>query len=532
MASNPMNKRKTQLLALVSVIILIGMGMTVLLSPSEADPSPYLLTLAEGEDRIRNVGTPSGSKTYNLELTNTLVGSGGGKVELEIINITYFSSEKSHWDFEFQGPVLETGSYTGTYYVPGNTIVPVELKVTFHDEIGVCEKVIFTIGGNNVTKEKKNETHLSPRGGLESDVDYLTVTTADNIDPFWEPSHYFDRQTHYLPWENIYHITVWNLGTYTMPVWISGWEIWRDINEDGIIDSGDEKMDDSLDPTINYFDLVFDDGSYQVGDHINLLSLHSQELKVTVDGVPNSPPPDRLLAPWGHYLIKISVDAESPTRGAPPIDGCEYWDILKACVCDPGDNPDPCLIILQIGEGWNLVSIGVELDDLGGDYDAAAFAAEINEQAGEDIIKYVVRWEAPGQGVGYFEEYVVTSGIGVNFPINEGEGYYVYSISPFEVEFFIVGDCPRDKTFDLLECWNLIGYRSMEIVDVGVWAQMIEDHYGGQQLIQAIVKYDKDTTPDTYNAWYPGMPDNHFQVKPREAYWIFSSTEKTGGPYP
>ena len=48
-----------------------------------------------------------------------------------------------------------------------------------------------------------------------------------------------------------------------------------------------------------------------------------------------------------------------------------------------------------------------------------------------------------------------------DFPIERGEGYYLYSLSPFVNEFTIVGDCPDCETFDLLECWNLVGYESM-----------------------------------------------------------------------
>jgi len=202
--------------------------------------------------------------------------------------------------------------------------------------------------------------------------------------------------------------------------------------------------------------------------------------------------------------------------------------------CNPFNNPDPCAITMNIDEGWNLVSIGVELDELGGDYTASKFADEINQQAGEEIIKYVVKWDGLGQGSGLFVEYVVEAGIGFDFPINEGAGYYIYSISPFLMEFYIVGDCPRDKTFDLIECWNLVGYHSMQETDVGVWAQQIESHFGGAPFILAIVKYDKnrDPLPDDYNAWYPGMDDDEFQLKPGEAYWIFSATVKIEAPYP
>ena len=527
MSSTLMNKRKTQLLALVSVIILIGMGLTVLLSPTEADSHPYLLTLDDvpANGRIRNVAPgapPDDCAVFQMTLERSSTGSSYGveEVKLEVINKTYFNSQKQHWSFTFLGVT------DNTYELVDDTPVTVLLKVCFllDEPTYECEKVTFTIGGHNLSTDKKNETHLSPRGGLFSDVEYLTVSTGLECDPFWEPSTYYDRQTHFYFTENEYHITLRNLGTSQTDIWISDWEIWRDVNENGIIDIGDHKNDYYNSGDLN-FDLKFENYAsvtIPVGQEIPMLSLQSEELKVTVTiGDWNE-------VPEGQYLIKIAVDAS--------CNPCEYWDILKLCVCNPEDNPEPCVNIIYISEGWNLVSVGVEMDELGFTYKASHFAAEINGQAGEDIIKYVVRWHGNGYQPGEYEEYVVDSGIGVNFPIDEGEGYYLYSTSPFEVEFFIVGDCPKDKTFDLLECWNLIGYRSMTPVNVEVWAAQIEAHFGGMPFIQAIVRYDKDLNSPVpnpyYDAWYPGNPDGQFQVKQGEAYWIFSATDKYGAPFP
>ena len=189
-------------------------------------------------------------------------------------------------------------------------------------------------------------------------------------------------------------------------------------------------------------------------------------------------------------------------------------------------NPEPCVIIMDISEGWNLISIGVELDELGENYTASIFAAEMNDQAGEDIIKYIVRWNAV---TSQFDEYVVNSRIGDDFTIVRGGAYYIYSTSPFDMEFHIVGDCPENETFDLMECWNLIGYKSMEIMNVGDFAQGI-DEQAGSPVVQSIVKYDnllKD-----YVAWYPGDASNKFQIRPGEAYWIFSSTDIEDVVYP
>jgi len=115
--------------------------------------------------------------------------------------------------------------------------------------------------------------------------------------------------------------------------------------------------------------------------------------------------------------------------------------------------------------------------------------------------------------------------------LESGEGYYLYSISPQVAKFSIVGDCPQCKTFNLIECWNLIGYGSISVVDVGIWASMI-DEYVGEPIVLAIVKFDDNRYLDDYLAWYPGDPTNLFQVKSGNAYWIFSTTEFNRIPYP
>jgi uncharacterized protein (TIGR03790 family) len=192
------------------------------------------------------------------------------------------------------------------------------------------------------------------------------------------------------------------------------------------------------------------------------------------------------------------------------------------------ENPDPCVIVMNLGQGWNLISIGVMLDDLGGDYTASELAFAINAQAGEDVIKYVVRYNPLN---GLFEEYVVTTDIGLNFPIEFGQAYYVYSTSPFDAEFAIVGDCPENETFDLVECWNLIGWVSMSTMDVGEFADHV-DAFGDGLIVQAVVRFDHDQDPADYEAWYRGEPGDAFQVRPGEAYWVFSATDVAGIPYP
>lgn len=124
-------------------------------------------------------------------------------------------------------------------------------------------------------------------------------------------------------------------------------------------------------------------------------------------------------------------------------------------------------------------------------------------------------------------------GIGDDFPIEYGQAYYVYSISPFGTLFHIVGDCPVYDTFDLKECWNLIPWISMESIDVGIWAATV-DSLAGYPFIQAVVKYDDsyDMGENQYITWYPGDPVNKFQMVPGEAFWVFAASDLSNIAYP
>jgi hypothetical protein len=183
-------------------------------------------------------------------------------------------------------------------------------------------------------------------------------------------------------------------------------------------------------------------------------------------------------------------------------------------------NPRPCVQEILIQRGWNLISIAVDLDSLGNDYTASILAAEINSQAGENIVKYIVRWNKTTHK---FNEYVVDSDIGWDFPINKGEGYYVYSLSPFDVVFTIVGDCPACEYIDLEVCWNLIGWDSIyEGMTAREFAALINDA-AGFDVVQAIVKHDPTEDPE-YIAWYPGDEwVNNFKLELNHAYWVFVS---------
>jgi hypothetical protein len=185
-------------------------------------------------------------------------------------------------------------------------------------------------------------------------------------------------------------------------------------------------------------------------------------------------------------------------------------------------NPKPCVQDIDIMDGWNLISIAVGLDSLGTTYNASILAAEINSQAGENIVKYVVWYE---KATNQFHEYVVDSDVGFDFSINKGQGYYVYAITGgFDSEFIIVGDCAECETVDLGICWNLVGWNSMYSLSVDDFAMRINqlgyEQYGIQgDYVQAIVKH---VGGGNYQAWYP-WDTTVWDLETDNAYWIFVS---------
>jgi hypothetical protein len=199
---------------------------------------------------------------------------------------------------------------------------------------------------------------------------------------------------------------------------------------------------------------------------------------------------------------------------------CRWGEVIEEIWFCKAENPHPCVQTITIGEGWNLISFAVEMDSFSEiapeGYTASILAAEINSQAGDAIVKYIVRWDADA---GEFNEYVVDSGIGWDFPINQGEGYYVFSVSPFEVDFVIVGDCAECEYFYLDVCWNLIGWNSWESMWVGEFEDLI-NAAAGADVVQAIVRHDYD---DVYEPYYPGGDEFMFKMSADHAYWVFVS---------
>ena len=239
------------------------------------------------------------------------------------------------------------------------------------------------------------------------------------------------------------------------------------------------------------------------------------------------------------YLDETTVLVRVEVTNTHCRSGWSEWVEIYFC---KRDNPKPCSQDIMIGDGWNLISIAVDLDSLleGGQpadgtdvtstftYSASNLAAEINSQAFFDIVKYVVWYE---KDTNQFHEYVVDNDVGYDFPIVRGEGYYVYAITfGDEIPFIIVGDCAQCQTVDLEVCWNLVGWNSMTSLDVWDFAERINElaaiQYQDEDIdvVQAIVKHNGG---DSYTAWYPWDTDT-WDMEVDHAYWIFVSLPVSG----
>lgn len=305
---------KLVLISIVSVILLFGMALTIMVSPA-VGPSLYELKLEEGENRMKKVtASPSGSTTYDITLSDIRgEGAGTGEIRLEIADASYYGgSEEGNWDFEFMDAEPDD-----IYYIEGSEVVSVTLKVSFLGSVE-GEKVTFTIAGYNTTSNDI-ETHLSPYDGFNFESEFLTVFTGEDCEVFWEPTTTNDRLSHYLLLDNSYQITIWNLGTNTDTLSISDWEVWQDVDKDGIIDGG------AGDILNEYFEIEFyflGGESNDVGEPIILDSMTDEYQRVIV-----IPDDDREKVPEGHYLIKITVNSECND---------EHTDTLKAQI-DPAE---------------------------------------------------------------------------------------------------------------------------------------------------------------------------------------------------
>jgi len=178
-----------------------------------------------------------------------------------------------------------------------------------------------------------------------------------------------------------------------------------------------------------------------------------------------------------------------------------------------------CSQSISIHPGWNVISVNVALNSLGHSYKASVFSRELNSQAGMDAIKYIVSWN----GI-TFEEYVVFTDQGVDFPIELLKGYFIFSASDFTFEFSIIGDCHEGIIAQLDPCWNLIGLSGNTAVPPSR-IQEIFTKYEVDQIVLCIAKYD-GRAQSNYILWNVGDPDGNIILMPGEGFWIFIATPK------
>jgi len=301
MAVNNNEKIALKILTVVAAAIMIFMALSFMLTPNEGADSQYVLKLKAGENKIKTVPSVSGEfVTFNMALYNNGTGDASThRIGLTISDDTYSpNSDATHWEFSFVDADIP-GSTSYYDIAPGGNKT-VTLKVTFKGTTG-GEKVTFTIRGKESAIDDptpdNNDTHLSPFGGLDSEFEYLTVTSSTAYNPDWIPTKTADRIEHTMPDENSYNITIRNLGSKDDNIAITDWYVVQDINENGVIDGADVV---NTNWNVNFTTLS--GAEYVLDQNISLNSGDSEQITVHV-----FPALDNTKVPMGHYLIKIII---------------------------------------------------------------------------------------------------------------------------------------------------------------------------------------------------------------------------------
>ncbi len=283
-----------KILAFVAIAMASIMILSFLLVPHEGAASDFIIQRKDGQDRIEYSNDAPGS-TVEFELEIASIGDGDSwdhEIVLQIVNITYAgSSSATHWEFDFLDAKTDTNS---TYEANHDESTPVTLEVTFLGSKG-GEIVSFTIIG---LEDGANSTYLANQSTRATDQEFLTVVSATEYIPYWEPQSASDREEHKLPNEDTFGITVMNLGSESDTILVTGWEVWQDLNGDGVIDEGSDTQND-------FFSILFEKGSggeYLLNESIDLSSGDMEELVIRV-----TPEQDNTKIPPGNYLIKIKV---------------------------------------------------------------------------------------------------------------------------------------------------------------------------------------------------------------------------------
>ncbi|MCK4613359.1 MAG: hypothetical protein KAU14_01040 [Thermoplasmata archaeon] len=389
-------------LAVAAIATLVFMALSFMLAPNEGAYSAFVLKLKgeEDEDRIKGVGAAPGSHvTYEMQLYNAGPDDGGThEISLEVANAAYSDgSMESHWTFEF----IDANDFDGKIanYIVGPNIRTVRLMVTFQGNTG-GEIVTFTIIGKESAVGDRtpddNYTHLSPKDGVASEIEYLTVYSTANYVPWWEPYTPTDREEYPLPEKDTYTITIRNLGASKDDLSISHWEVWQDVNGDGKINEDVDVLNENFNVTFT----TLEGAPFPLNEEISLDPGNGEELLAKV-----TPRLDNELVPVGHYMIKLTVYSKGG--------GSAHEDFLKARMSEIA-LPDFSIVTLDISkdkveEGKTVeLKAGILIDwNIGGEVAYAFYVDDEVIDGAEGSINFTkidafkevtAKWKASGTG--------------------------------------------------------------------------------------------------------------------------------------
>lgn len=303
----------TKTMAVVALATLIFMAFSMMLVPNEGEESAFVLRLNADERRILYVDTSAGaSQTFDMQLysTNPLQDSFEHSFALEVTDITYNDdSSAASWEFEFEKWDSMKGEKAIYNWTSGDDRIDVALKVTFQGALQ-REMVTFTISGTedkeNEIDDKYNNTRLSPKGGSSTDFQVLKVASSGLYFPYIDPSDPEDYDTHNLPANGSFSVTMWNLGSESDTMYITGWFVWQD-NGDGIFSPPVGRAGEDI--KNENFDIEFKTSSgapYVLDQEITLTSGDSEVINGEI-----IPAYDNDLVPEGVYFVEIIVDSEN-----------------------------------------------------------------------------------------------------------------------------------------------------------------------------------------------------------------------------
>jgi hypothetical protein len=165
---------------------------------------------------------------------------------------------------------------------------------------------------------------------------------------------------------------------------------------------------------------------------------------------------------------------------------------------------------LNLNEGWNLISIPL----INNSFTAESFASAI----GNSNVKYILKRNST---MGIYQGYIVGfGGNRDNFDIRPDIGYFVYSVN--QTTFSISGGLPKNRSINLVEGWNLIGWTSL---NTSTATKAFVEPLGDK--VRYVTKRNNVTGEyQTYVAGFSGIQGD-FAVEPGHGYFVYVTSNCT-----